>query len=410
MYGPTADKMDLVATGSNNNYTVFNIKSPSLHFVVLTDLTPSAFVWYKVGSPVYGWSIAYNFTVKPAAGPTYPLTWLAYGDMGISNSQNTADFTAKLIRSGEASFITHAGDISYADNRASINNGSIYEGVLNDFYNEVQPSSAYGAYMTSSGNHEAIVDFLVYRMRNSPTMPQNGGLFWHSYNVGPVHFLAFDIDQSWAVGSAQHAFITADLAAVDRSVTPWTVAYNHFPMLCSNLFWCPGSASFQVRRALSSVARGARANSDTLFDPLTVRPPPLPRPRLPPASSSPQALYEPIFNAPATKVDLFYAGHVHAAEVQWPQVGGVVQQENFENVKATLQVMVGFPGDIEVCCNDWIKPKPAYSFWREDDVAGDGGLFGFSEFHIANATHLRMRMYDSGNQTIVLEQWASRAV
>ena len=101
---------------------------------------------------------------------------------------------------------------------------------------------------------------------------------------------------------------------------------------------------------------------------------------------------------------------MHAAEVQWPQVGGVVQQENFENVKATLQVMVGFPGDIEVCCNDWIKPKPAYSFWREDDVAGDGGLFGFSEFHIANATHLRMRMYDSGNQTIVLEQWASRAV
>jgi hypothetical protein len=30
--------------------------------------------------------------------------------------------------------------------------------------------------------------------------------------------------------------------------------------------------------------------------------------------------------------------------------------------------------------------------------------------HIANNTHLRLRMYDSGNQTIVFEQWASRAV
>jgi hypothetical protein len=196
----------------------------------------------------------------------------------------------------------HSPNSSYADNRASINNGSIYEGVLNDFYNEVQPSSAYAAYMTSSGNHEAIVDFLAYRMRNSPTMPQNGGLFWHSYNVGPVHFLAFDIDQTWAAGSPQHAFIAADLAAVDRSVTPWVVAYNHFPMLCSNLFWCPGSASFQ-------------------------------------------ALYEPLFNAPATKVDLFYAGHVHAAEVQYPQIGGVVQQTTFDDVKVTLQVMVGFPGE-----------------------------------------------------------------
>jgi len=72
--------------------------------------------------------------------------------------------------------------------------------------------------------------------------------------------------------------------------------------------------------------------------------------------------------------------------------------------------MVGFPGDIEVCCNDWVKPKPAYSFWREDDVFSDGGLFGFSEFHIANNTHLRLRMYDSGNRTVVLEQWISRAV
>ena len=75
-----------------------------------------------------------------------------------------------------------------------------------------------------------------------------------------------------------------------------------------------------------------------------------------------------------------------------------------------LQVMAGFPGDEEVCCNDWTKPKPAFSFWREDDVASDGGLFGFSEFRVENNTHFRLRMYDSGNQTVVLEQWFSRAV
>ena len=44
-----------------------------------------------------------------------------------------------------------AGDISYADNRAGLYNGSIYDGVLNQFYNEVMPSSAYAPYMTSSG-------------------------------------------------------------------------------------------------------------------------------------------------------------------------------------------------------------------------------------------------------------------
>lgn len=152
-YGLTQSSMTSSVTGTNDNYTAFKIMSPSIHFATMTGLKASTFYWYRVGSPVYGWSIDYNFTTRPVDGDTsrYPITWAAYGDMGISNSQATADLTAKKIQSGEASFITHAGDISYADNRASINNGSIYEGVLNDFYNEVQPSSAYGAYMTSSG-------------------------------------------------------------------------------------------------------------------------------------------------------------------------------------------------------------------------------------------------------------------
>ena len=57
-----------------------------------------------------------------------------------------------------------------------------------------------------------------------------------------------------------------------------------------------------------------------------------------PGALSFQKLWEPIFNAPATKVDLFYAGHVHAAEVQYPQVGGVVEQYGFDNVKSTIRM------------------------------------------------------------------------
>jgi acid phosphatase type 7 len=264
-------------------------------------------------------------------------------------------------------FLLPQGDISYADNRAGINNGSIYEGVLNDFYNEVQPSSAYGAYMTSSGNHESIIDFLAYQKRNSPSLPLNGSPFWHSYNYGPIHFLAFDQDQNWQINSPQYNFIVADLKAVDRTVTPWVIAYNHFPLLCSNNFWCPDAVKFQD-------------------------------------------LYEPIFNAKETKVDLTYGGHVHAAEILFPQQKMVVVQDDFVNVPVTMQVMCGFPGDIEVCCNDWYKPKPAWSYWREDDVFSDGGMFGFSEFMIQNNTHARLRMFDSNNETIVTELWWSRAV
>ena len=48
----------------------------------------------------------------------------------------------------------------------------------------------------------------------------SGSPFWHSFNYGRIHFVAFDTDQPWGNGTAQHAFILADLAAVDRSATP----------------------------------------------------------------------------------------------------------------------------------------------------------------------------------------------
>jgi hypothetical protein len=117
--------------------------------------------------------------------------------------------------------------------------------------------------------------------------------------------LAFDQDQNWQLNSPQYNFIVSDLSSVDRTVTPWVVAYNHFPLVCSNYFWCPDAVKFQD-------------------------------------------LYEPIFNAKATKVDLFYAGHVHAAEILFPQQKMIIEKTDWTNVESTMQIMAGFPGDIEV--------------------------------------------------------------
>ena len=310
----------------------------------------------------------YNFTTAPPIGSTenYPISFLAYGDMGISNSQDTATFTAEKIRNGEAQYIIHAGDISYADNRAKINNGSIYEGILNDFYNEIQPSSAYAGYMMSSGNHESILDFLAFRERVAPTNPTiNGNEFWYSWNYGPIHHLAFDIDQPYTLGTPQYEFILNDLKSVDRSVTPWVVAYNHFPLLCSNYFWCPDATPFRN-------------------------------------------VYDPMFNAPETKVDIFLSGHVHASEVLYPNVNGTVTQYNFENVSNTLQIMVGFPGDIEVCCNTWYSPPPNYSYWREGDGYTSNTTFGFTQLTVQNITHVHVEIWSSLNRTVIQDLWVNR--
>lgn len=191
------------------------------------------------------------------------------------------------------------------------------------------------------GNHEASAPqskegtFLAYRRRVAPTMPIEDAIatpFWYSFNAGRIHFLAFDIDQVHTKGSPQHAFILADLAAVDRKKTPVVVAFNHFPLLCSNKFWCnDGSGSAQAFRAL----------------------------------------YEPVFNAKETRVHVYISGHVHAAEIAFPVATGSLlpSQTSFKGVDTVLQAMLGFPGDMEVCCNDWQHPTPPYTAWRTDDVA-----------------------------------------
>ncbi len=211
--------------------------------------------------------------------------------------------------------------------------------------------------------------FLAYRTRVAPTMPgtaASGSPFWHSFNYGRVHFIAFDIDQPWAAGSAQHSWIVGDLAAVDRSTTPIVFAFNHFPLLCSNKFWCEdGSGEAQRFRAL----------------------------------------YEPIFNAAATRAHIFLSGHVHAAEIMYPLAtnGSVPTQTTFSNLDTVLQVMAGFPGDEEVCCNDWQRPPPAWSAWRLDDVDSDGGTFGFALWEFKSDTSAQLQMWNSENRTLLTQ-------
>ena len=209
--------------------------------------------------------------------------------------------------------------------------------------------------------------FLAYRTRVAPTMPgttASGSPFWHSFNFGRVHFVAFDIDQAWHNDSAQYAWIAADLAAVDRSVTPIVFAFQHFPLLCSNNFWCyDGSGTAQAFRKL----------------------------------------YEPLFNAAGTRVHIYLSGHVHAAEIMYPLATDslVPSQTNFDNVPTVFQVMAGFPGDEEVCCNSWQRPQPAWSAWRLDDVDSDGGTFGFSMWTFKSDTEVSLSFWNAENRTLL---------
>lgn len=50
------------------------------------------------------------------------------------------------------------------------------------------------------------------------------------YSFGPVHFIHYSTEQAFGPGSAQHNWVKAALARVDRTRTPWLVFSGHRPM------------------------------------------------------------------------------------------------------------------------------------------------------------------------------------
>jgi hypothetical protein len=63
---------------------------------------------------------------------------------------------------------------------------------------------------------------------------------YHSINVGPVHVVMFSSEAYFYLSphglplvAQQYAWLEADLAAVDRTITPWIITMAHRP-----LYWC----------------------------------------------------------------------------------------------------------------------------------------------------------------------------
>lgn len=153
--GPAAGKLTMVSKPADNrNYSLCGARSPGLHFATMTGLTAGAQYYYSIDGGRCGSTSPALFTAPKAVGPaatSYPLTVLAYADMGISNSQYTAEFLAERVATNNVDVIIHAGDISYADNRGC----PYYDVVQNDYYNEVSPYGRHVPVMYSSGNHES---------------------------------------------------------------------------------------------------------------------------------------------------------------------------------------------------------------------------------------------------------------
>jgi len=149
----------------------------------------------------------------------------------------------------------------------------------------------------------------------------------------------------------QKAWLAADLAAVDRSATPWVVAVYHRPFYCSN-------------------ADGDECTSIPLnwpTNPLRVD-------------------IEPLFMEYG--VDVAVECHEHSSEIIYPLVNGTVTDKSFVNPRAPVHFITGVAGcneDSELCQNPILLPSDyTYEYlWGLQQ-------YGYTRLHVYNSTVLRM--------------------
>lgn len=192
-------------------------------------LRPGSLYDYFVGSEE-GISQIRTFRVFPTnIGTTArPLRIAQVGDMDwAENSNDTINSLIDLAGSGQIDLFIHSGDVSYADG---------YMPHWDLFLRKIENLSSVVPYMTGPGNHELWYNFKAYKTRwTMPNFEHTQNMFY-SVNVGTLHLSMINTETFLDTGNidvAQNDWIKRDMAAINRTQTPWLIAAGHRPLYCT---------------------------------------------------------------------------------------------------------------------------------------------------------------------------------
>ena len=199
----------------------------------------------------------------------------------------------------------------------------------------MEPLSSQIAVMTTGGNHEIgsseawqSYNFRYPMPHRSSNSPSN---LWWSRDVGPAHVIALCSYAATHSTSLQYKWLSRDLAAVDRSVTPWLIVMMHAPWYNSNI--------------------GHRGEAELMRQDMEA------------------LLY-------SYSVDLVLSGHVHAYERVRPVCDGCL------DACGRVYLNLGDGGNREGAYVPWLEPQPPWSAARESS-------FGAGLLRLENATHAK---------------------
>ena len=179
-------------------------------------------------------------------------TWSEYGRASLW----TEYAVGAEVEAGQVDAIYHGGDLSYATG---------YIAVWDFWLDQIAPFASGAIYLTNLGNHESDAPDspTIFKGDDSggecgvaatrflpPPAPATTNEPWWSYDVGLIHFIGMSTEHNFTEGSPQWIFLDADLAAVDRSITPWVIFGGHRAMYINSNYKTGYSSDGEVMRML----------------------------------------------------------------------------------------------------------------------------------------------------------------
>ena len=363
-----------------------------VHTATLDGLESRAEFSYVLGDNVTTGCKVLPMPIAARAPPTrgtLPISTAMMADVGSINVLGFATWAALDSRSqpGERldiDLVVHAGDVSYAGMDVAVRALNVTRTdewePLWDLYGVAHEAvTRRRAYMVGIGNHEAWYNWTAVSHRYPMTQSSPSELaalarppFWYSFVSGGVHWTMLSSEHDYAAGSDQYAFAAAALAAVDRTLTPWSVVAFHRPMYCTE------AGEYSTSRP------GGRLQRE--LEPLLL----------------------------AHDVDLVVNGHQHGYERIHPNVAGNVTarltplpggDHGYVRPAAPVYLMVGHGGAAQD--ETWVTPPPEWSavrFSQGCDFTGGhrrcggshGGsweytdTFGWMHAEFVNRTHVQL--------------------
>lgn len=202
----------------------------TVHEVHVCGLTPSTTYYYRVGGPGH-WSRSIEIVTAPVPGSTEPFTFGVTGD-SRGNEADSWTISQRRLRDRGIDFELFSGDAVVLGTLQPQWN-DFFEARVTDF--GVEDLIASRPLMMANGNHDALaVNYLAqFAFPQERTEGEIGqGEEWYSFDYANAHFVFLNdtVEDSGVLGNEEANWLRADLAAVDRTTTPWIFVVHHRPL------------------------------------------------------------------------------------------------------------------------------------------------------------------------------------